>query len=83
MQGAIDYFKERIGYCKWKEEALDRTLWRTRFWKSLGPDVRQTTWWMKPIYPRENILLELNPESEDSSVYSMRILNTIFCILIW
>jgi len=23
--------KERIGYCKLKQEALDRTVWRTRF----------------------------------------------------
>jgi hypothetical protein len=29
-----------------KEEALDRTLWRTRFGKGYGPVVRQTTEWM-------------------------------------
>jgi hypothetical protein len=30
-----------------KEEALDRTQWRTRFGKGYGPVVRQTTDWMK------------------------------------
>jgi hypothetical protein len=32
------------GYCKLKEEALDRTLWRTRFGRGYGPVVGQTTW---------------------------------------
>jgi hypothetical protein len=30
-------------YWKLKEEALDRTLWRTRFGRGYGPVVRQTT----------------------------------------
>jgi hypothetical protein len=29
-----------------KEEALDRTIWRARFGRGLGPVVRQTTKWM-------------------------------------
>jgi hypothetical protein len=29
-----------------KEEALDRTQWRTRFGRGYGPVVRQTTEWM-------------------------------------
>jgi hypothetical protein len=29
-----------------KEEALDRTLWRTRFGRDSGPVVRQSTKWM-------------------------------------
>jgi hypothetical protein len=29
-----------------KEEALDRTVWRTRFGRGYGPVVRQTTEWM-------------------------------------
>jgi hypothetical protein len=29
-----------------KEEALDRTLWRTRFGRGYGPVVKQTTEWM-------------------------------------
>jgi hypothetical protein len=29
-----------------KEEALDRTLWRTRFGRGYGPVVRQTIEWM-------------------------------------
>ena len=39
-------FKERRGYSKLKEEALDRTMWRTRFGRGYGTVVRQTTEWM-------------------------------------
>jgi hypothetical protein len=35
--------KETRRYCKLKEEALDRTVWRTRFGRGYGPVVRQTT----------------------------------------
>jgi hypothetical protein len=38
----LDGFKEKRGYCKLKEEALDRTLWRTRFGRGYGPSVTQT-----------------------------------------
>jgi hypothetical protein len=34
--------KEKRRYWKLKEEALDRTLWRTRFGRDYGPVVRQT-----------------------------------------
>jgi hypothetical protein len=39
----LDDLKEKKRYCKLKEEALDRTLWRTRFGRGYGPVVRQTT----------------------------------------
>jgi hypothetical protein len=39
----MDDLKEKRRYCKLKEEALDLTLWRTRFGRSYGPVVRQTT----------------------------------------
>jgi hypothetical protein len=39
----LDDLKEKRRYFKLKEEALDRTLWRTRFGRSYGPVVRQTT----------------------------------------
>jgi hypothetical protein len=39
----LDDLKEKIGYWNFKEEALDRTLWRTRFGRGYGPVVRQTT----------------------------------------
>jgi hypothetical protein len=42
-QQLLDDFKEKRGYWKFKEEALDRTLWRTRFGRSYGPVVGQTT----------------------------------------
>ena len=39
----LDDLKERRGYSHLKEEALDRTMWRTRFGRGFGPVVRQTT----------------------------------------
>jgi hypothetical protein len=39
----LDNLKEKRRYWKLKEEALDRTLWRTRFGRDYGPVVRQAT----------------------------------------
>jgi hypothetical protein len=39
----LDDLKEKKRYWKLKEEALDRTLWRTRFGRGYGPVVRQNT----------------------------------------
>jgi hypothetical protein len=39
----LDDLNEKRGYCKLKEEALDRTLWRTGFGRFYGLAVRQTT----------------------------------------
>jgi hypothetical protein len=39
----LDDLQEKRGYWKLKEEALDRTLWRTHFGTGYGPVVRQTT----------------------------------------
>jgi hypothetical protein len=39
----LDDLKEKIRYCKLKEEALDCTLWRTRFGRGYGPVLRQST----------------------------------------
>jgi hypothetical protein len=39
----LDDLKQRRGYSHLKEEALDRTMWRARFGRGLGPLVRQTT----------------------------------------
>jgi hypothetical protein len=38
----LDDLKEKRRYWKLKEEALDRTLWRTCFGRGYGPVVRQT-----------------------------------------
>jgi hypothetical protein len=38
----LDDTKERRGDWELKEEALDRTVWRTRFARGYGPGVRQT-----------------------------------------
>jgi hypothetical protein len=35
----LDDLKERMGYSHLKEEALDRTMWRARFGRDLGPVV--------------------------------------------
>jgi hypothetical protein len=39
----MDDLKEMRGYSHLKEEALDSTMWRTRFGRGFGPVVRQTT----------------------------------------
>jgi len=39
----LDDLKERRGYSRLKEKALDRTKWRPRFGRGFGPVVRQTT----------------------------------------
>jgi len=39
----LDDLKERRGYSHFKEEGLDRTMWRARFGRGSGPVVRQTT----------------------------------------
>jgi hypothetical protein len=39
----LDDLKERKIYCKLKDGALDRTVWRNRFGRSCGPVLRQTT----------------------------------------
>ena len=39
----LDDLEERRGYSQLKEEALDRTMWRARFGRGIGPIVRQTT----------------------------------------
>ena len=39
----LDDLKEKRGYWKLKEEALDRTLWRICFGRGYGPVARQTT----------------------------------------
>ena len=38
----LDDYKEKRGYCKLKEKALNCTLWRTRY----GAGVRQTIEWV-------------------------------------
>jgi hypothetical protein len=38
----LDDIKEMRGYSKLKEEALDHTVWRTRFGRGYGPVIGQT-----------------------------------------
>jgi len=37
----LDDLKDRRGYSLLKEETLDRTMWRNRFGRGVGPVVRQ------------------------------------------
>jgi hypothetical protein len=39
----LDDLKDRRGYSHVKEEALDRTMWRNRFGRGVGPVVRYIT----------------------------------------
>jgi hypothetical protein len=39
----LDDLKDRRGYSHLKAEALDRTIWRKRFGRGVGPVVRQNT----------------------------------------
>ena len=39
----LDDFKDRRGYFHLKEEALGRTMWRSRFGRGFGGVVGQTT----------------------------------------
>ena len=39
----LDDLKNRRGYSHLKEEALDRTMWRNRIGRGVGPVVRQNT----------------------------------------
>ena len=39
----LDDLKESRGYSHFKEEAIDRTMWKARFGRGFGPVVRQTT----------------------------------------
>ena len=41
----LDDLKDRRGYCHFKEEALDRNMWRDRFGRGFGPVVRPTNGW--------------------------------------
>ena len=45
----LDDLKDRRGYSHLKEEALDRTMWRSRFGRDVGHAVRQNTEWMNEI----------------------------------
>jgi hypothetical protein len=39
----LDGLKDRRGYSHLKEEALDRSMWRNRFGRGVGPVIRQIT----------------------------------------
>jgi len=45
-------FEEKTGNWKLKEEALDRTVWRTRCGRGYGPIVGQATAWAKKVLRR-------------------------------
>jgi hypothetical protein len=45
----LDDLKDRRGYSRLIEEALDRTVWRNRFRGGFGPVVRQNNEWMMNV----------------------------------
>jgi hypothetical protein len=61
----LDDLKEKRRYCKLKEEALDRTQWRTRFGTGYGPVVRQTT------------VIMLQPETKQILLFVYYLLRTL------
>jgi len=66
----LDDLKERRGYSHLKEEALDRTVWRTGFGRGFGPVVRQTAEWMNTVQDSlsgklgRKSLLDVEPHSQ-------------------
>jgi hypothetical protein len=46
----LDDLREKRRYWNLEKEALDRTLWRTRFGRGYRPVIRQTTEWMNGPY---------------------------------
>jgi len=42
LRQLLDDHKEKRGYWKLKDDAVDRTVWRTGFGRGCGPVVRQT-----------------------------------------
>jgi hypothetical protein len=64
----LDDLKENRRYCKFKEEALDRTLWRTRFGRGYGPVVRQTTEWMRMKWLKKQPLSLISLYNESKAI---------------
>jgi hypothetical protein len=62
--------KVRTGFCKLKEEALDRTVWRTRFARGCGPVVRLQNDGMCSIGDLSRLLVKLyqNPPPDSRNV---------------
>jgi len=51
----LDDLKDRRGYSHFKEEALDRSMWRNHFGGGFGPVVRQNTEWMSQRKKRHSL----------------------------
>jgi hypothetical protein len=73
----LDYLKGERGYCKLKEEALDRAVWRTRSGRADGPVVRMVDESGTPIVAssgqlgRSIALLFVPLPTEDAVVFFM------------
>jgi hypothetical protein len=59
----LDHLKEMRGYFYLKEEALDRTIWRARFGRGLGPVVRENTKWINELEKYWYLNFNENPSS--------------------
>jgi hypothetical protein len=70
LKKLLDDLKESRGYSNLKEEALDRTMWRARFGRGLGPVVRQTTKWMNVLSPSTGLSIK-TLTTEDTTKFQM------------
>jgi len=61
----LDDLKDRRGYSRLKEEALDRTMWRHRFGGGFGPVVRQNTEWMMNVQRSMKYIIMTHSSSTD------------------
>ena len=69
-----DGLKEKRGYWKLKQEALDLTLWRTRFRRGRGPFLSQTIEWIhigQHQYPSTWCLHVTRTKLTDTMLYEM------------
>jgi len=74
----LDDLKEMRGYSHLKEEALERTMWRARFWRGFGSVVRQTIKWMNADFTLHRIfstrsLVDVRLETRNPFIRKVRI----------
>jgi hypothetical protein len=67
---------EKSEYWKLKEEALDRSQWRTRFGRGYRPVVRQTAEWMNLSESFGSVCLSEMAQVRVQSAYSVRNVST-------
>jgi hypothetical protein len=74
----LDDLEERKGHTQLKEEALDRTRWRTRFGRGFGPVVRRTTKLMMCLSVSPSVRLSAWKNSAPTERIVMKLVLSIF-----